>query len=118
MTISFREWLKQFKNQDALFGDLWSDATSTKRGRFQDKISDSWQSDTIESLIEFMVKNEASYQSHSVLNEANEAYHNYLGLEPIKSSKLEELENQLKAKYYAERLQHYTKLCILYRNPT
>lgn len=60
----------------------------------------------------------ASYQSHSVLNEANEAYHNYLGLEPIKSSKLEELENQLKAKYYAERLQHYTKLSILYRNPT
>lgn len=118
MTISFREWLKQFNNQDAPFGDLWSDATSTKRGRFQDKISDSWQGDTIESLIEFMVKNEASYQSYGVLNEANEAYHNYLGLEPIKSSKLEELENQFNAKYYAERLQHYTRLSILYRNPT
>ncbi|GBE93845.1 hypothetical protein [Nostoc cycadae] len=57
MTISFREWLKQFKNQDIPFGDLWSDATSTKRGRFQDNISDSWQGSTIESLIEFMVKN-------------------------------------------------------------
>ncbi|OCQ93422.1 hypothetical protein BCD64_00535 [Nostoc sp. MBR 210] len=118
MTISFREWLKQFKNQDIPFGDLWSDATSTKKGRFQDNISDSWQGSTIESLIEFMVKNEASYKSYSVLNEANEAYHTYLGLEPMETYKLEELENQFKAKYYAERLQHYTRLCILYKNPT
>ncbi|MBD2364847.1 hypothetical protein H6G36_27390 [Anabaena minutissima FACHB-250] len=115
MTISFREWLRQFKNQDVPFGDLWSDATSTKRERFQVDISDSWQGETIESLIEFMVKNEASYQSYSVLYEANEAYRNYLSLEPIKTSKLEELENQFKAKYYAERLQHYTRLSILYK---